>query len=619
MSAESAESPRDLYAQRAKRFESNADALEARSRRVSNLRGLAFVVAFFAWGVYLAGGGGVVFAVLGGAATAGFVALVVAHGRVIEAAEMARRWWLVNRNAEARCSGGWRSLPDDGRDYLPEDHPYAGDLDLFGRASLFQRLNVAHTLLGQRALARFLTEPPGIDVTRARQEAARALAPELELRQELEALALAGVDVPDDDGRKPKKHIVPDPEPLLRWAEGTPELAGRAWLKPAAWCLPPITCVALIASPLFDLPALAWSIPLTLQIVIVAVTRGEAARVFTAVSTVRGAFLRYGPMLELLEGMSADAALLRELKQTVLGGRHSPSRAMKRFRRVVDWFDLRHNGIVHPFLNVILLWDANCVLRLEAWQDEYGKVARRWFEVLGELEALSAFAGYAHDHPEFALPELEQGAAHFVAVGLGHPLLDDDRSVTNDVTLPGAGTALLVTGSNMSGKSTLLRSMGLAAVMAMAGAPVCARELRMGTVAVRTSMRISDSLEGGVSHFYAEVGKLKAVLDATAGELPVFFLLDEILHGTNSRERQIGARWVLAELLARGATGAISTHDMELCRLPEDMMSSVQLVHFRESVRDERMTFDYRLREGPVTAGNALRLMRISGIPVPLE
>ena len=171
----------------------------------------------------------------------------------------------------------------------------------------------------------------------------------------------------------------------------------------------------------------------------------------------------------------------------------------------------------------------------------------------------------------------------------------------------------------MSGKSTLLRSMGLSTVMALAGAPVCAARLRLARFSVCTSIRIADSLGSGVSHFYAELSKLKAVLDATSGGSPVLFLLDEILHGTNSRERQIGARWVIAELLSRGAMGAVSTHDMGLAKLPDEMMQHVTLVHFRENVQDGKMSFDFKLRPGPVTAGNALRLMRSVGLEVPLE
>jgi DNA mismatch repair ATPase MutS len=292
---------------------------------------------------------------------------------------------------------------------------------------------------------------------------------------------------------------------------------------------------------------------------------------------------------------------------------------MKRFERVVGWFDLRHNGMIHPFANVFLLWDAHCLLRLEAFQRDAGRNARAWFHALGEVEGLSSFAGLAFDEPSYAWPEVEDGSAHFTATALGHPLLSSTARVSNDVNIPAPGHALLVTGSNMSGKSTHLRSMGLAAVMALSGAPVCASRLRISPLAVRSSIRISDSLSGGVSHFYAEVSRLRGVLDATAGSLPVLFLLDEILHGTNSEERQVGARWILAELLRRDAIGAVSTHDVGLCRLPPELMEKVAQHHFRESVEDGRMTFDYRLRSGPVSGGNALRLMRLVGLDVPLE
>jgi DNA mismatch repair ATPase MutS len=369
------------------------------------------------------------------------------------------------------------------------------------------------------------------------------------------------------------------------------------------------------------LPAVAFTAPLAVQLVLVFLARNETARVFTAVSSTEGAFLRYGTMLELVENLKAGSALLASLRDRLRGGETAllPSQAMKDFRRKVGWFDLRHNGLIHPFVNLLLLWDIHCVLALERWQRRVGRATRGWFQALGDVEALASFSTLAYDEPTFSFPELDDGPAKFEATGLGHPLIDAPQRVLNDLALPGPGTALLVTGSNMSGKSTLLRAMGLAAVMALAGAPVCARQLRLTRLAVRTSIRISDSLMGGISHFYAELGKLKAVVSATDAHEPVFFLLDEILHGTNSRERQIGARWVLAELLQRGALGAVSTHDMALCQLPDDLMKRVTLVHFRESVADNKMTFDYLLRSGPVTSGNALRLMQLVGLDVPLE
>jgi len=236
--------------------------------------------------------------------------------------------------------------------------------------------------------------------------------------------------------------------------------------------------------------------------------------------------------------------------------------------------------------------------------------------VLGEFEALSSLGGLAFDEPTFCFPTFVT-EPRLAAQGVAHPLIPATSRVGNDLSLPGPGSALLVTGSNMSGKSTLLRSIGVAYVLANAGGPVCATSFELGSLRLATSLRIRDSLEQGVSHFYAELHKLKAVLDATRDSLPVLFLLDEILHGTNSRERQIGARWILSQLLERNALGAVSTHDLELCRLTPELMSRVRLVHLREDVQGSEMTFDYRLREGPVSEGNALRLMRRIGLSVP--
>jgi DNA mismatch repair ATPase MutS len=288
---------------------------------------------------------------------------------------------------------------------------------------------------------------------------------------------------------------------------------------------------------------------------------------------------------------------------------------MGQLRSAVSYFELRYQGLIYPFANMFLLWDVHCTIKVERWQQRFGKTARDWFSVLGEMEGLSSLAGLSFDEPKFCFPRLLD-EARLDAEGLAHPLISGGR-VGNDVTLPGPGTALLVTGSNMSGKSTLLRSLGVAYALACSGGPVCASRFELGSLRLATSLRIRDSLEEGVSHFYAELHKLKAVLDATEEHLPVLFLLDEILHGTNSRERQIGARWMLAQLLQRGALGALSTHDMELCRLSPELMSHTQLVHLREDVKDKEMVFDYRLRPGPVSEGNALRLMRRIGLDVP--
>ena len=609
----------ELYEERRRRFQQDTESWAARSRLISNLRGLSFgalvvsgLLALLGESTAISGSVALVSLVL-------FIGFVRWHFGVVAKEESASRWSEVNADALLRVSGRFRELPDDGAAYAPANHPYAGDLDLFGKASLFQRLGVARTSFGQRTLAAWLTQPASTDVIQRRQAAVAELKDELELRQGLEALALGVVEHRRGQSKERILRRPPDTQGLLTWAESEPLLSKRTPLVLATRIMPLVTLGLAVAAWQGALPTLVFLISLGLQLVVLIATRPAATVAFAAVSKHEGAFLRYGAMLRLLEKLPAKAPELVALRERLQKTGASPSELMARFERIVGYFDLRHNGLVHPLADLFLLWDNQCTLALEKWQLQAGKELRGWFEAIGEFEALSSFAAFMHDEPGVIFPEVTDGPAHLRAEALAHPLLPPTRRVANDVVLPKPSSALLVTGSNMSGKSTFLRAMGLSSVLAMAGAPVCARRFQLSCVTLRTSIRVADSLEQGVSHFYAEVSKLKAALDGTQGELPVLFLLDEILHGTNSRERQIGARWVLAELLRRGAIGAVSTHDLELCRLTPELMQDVTLVHFRETAEDGKMTFDYKLRPGPVSAGNALRLMQSVGLPVPLD
>lgn len=596
------------------------ERLTQRSNLVSNLRGSSFGVFAIAglWAIFGTSGAVPLVVCLGGGCL--FLVLLVVHGRVIRALDSATRWVRVNEDALARQTDAWRDSPNDGEPFKNPLHPYAGDLDLFGKGSLFQRMCVAQTLFGQQRLAAFLMNRADRGEVQKRQKAAAELVPMLELRQELEALALAVAEPSGAvrPGRSRAKQWL-DPEPLLGWAEGSVGFLNNRPLVWVAFLAPPITLTWIAVCQFLDFHPIYWLGLVVLHALVLMTARNHSARVFAAVSSTQGEFLRFGPMLHLLETLPAEAEAIVELKERVKSvGGDRPSVAMRSFERIVGWFEVRHNGLVYPFINLFLLWDIHCVVQLERWQRRSGKVLRQWFQALGELEALSSLASFASDNPDFCWPELSEDVG-FEAESLAHPLLGSHARVPNDVEALEPGTGLLVTGSNMSGKSTLLRAMGINVVLALCGAPVCAKRLKLCPMAVRTSMRISDSLHQGVSHFYAELRTLKSVLDASLGSVPVFFLLDEILHGTNSRERQIGARWVLRELLQRGAMGAVSTHDEGLCELPQPLAAQLRQVHFRETVEGEEMTFDYRLRPGPVTSGNALRLMRSMGISVSLE
>ena len=604
------------YQRRAASYRAQAQRLARSSGLLANFRGLSFAVAVVGLISVLAGAEPrlAIGAALLGAGIFGF--LVVWHARVLASEDLAWRFWRVNENAAARARDEWQSLPEDGAEFQDPEHPFSADLDLFGPRSLFQFVNVAHTSYGQTALARCLSVTDGRDVIIARQQAVRELQPALDFRQELEAFTLKNASPPGQ--RTSHSPAVLDLQVLIRWAESEPALLPRAALVWAARLLPPITLLGFVASKLLGGSVLMWAVPLTCQILLVFHCGPDAARVFSAVSSSPGAFSRLRPTLRAIENTRFEAPLLKRLTDNLGQGSRSASEQLRRFERVLGWFELRHNGMMYPFINVLFLWDVHSVVALERWQKDSGKALRPWLTTLGQWEALSSLGGMAHDNPDFSFPEIVDQPSVFEAHDLGHPLIPARVRVGNDVVLEGPGTALLVTGSNMSGKSTLLRAMGLSAVLGLAGAAVCAQRMRISPLAVYTSMRISDSLSAGVSHFYAELKKLRAALGAAQGEFPVFFLLDEILHGTNSEERQIGARWILSELIGAGATGAVSTHDLALCALPPNLMTRVRTVHLRESVDGERMSFDYKLRAGPVTGGNALLLMRSLGLSVPL-
>jgi hypothetical protein len=604
----------DFYAARAEQHRQACHRLERKSRLLSNLRGVTFATWIVAWGFALFGSAGAFAVVLGSVACAAFVVFVLVHARIVAAESLETRWVSANEDATARVSrDAWHELPTTGEQFRDPSHPYADDLDLFGRASLFQRLCVAKTHLGQARLAQYLLQPALPAEILARQAMIAALAPLLDLRQKLEVLARATL------GTSKPAQTVADLEPLFAWGEAPADTSSRPRLARLSRLLPLITTLVLALCYWRVIPAWIGLLPLAGHLSILVLTRQATAQLVRVLLTTEQTVLKVEPLFELLENEPPDGVLRHTFDRELKSPATRPSSACRSLRRIAGWFEFRHNGLLYPFVNLYLLWDLQCAVAFDAWRTQHGKRLRTWFAVLGEAEALSSLAGFYHDEPQACFAQVTAGEATFEAEALGHPLLSIEQRVNNDVYRLEAGQGLLVTGSNMSGKSTFLRAIGLGAVLGLAGGPVCAKRLRLSPLSVATSMRIADSLAGGVSHFYAELRKLRAVLAATQASRPVLFLLDEILHGTNSRERHIGARWILSKLVTSNALGAVSTHDLALCALSDDLADRLRLVHFRENVVQEQMTFDYLLRDGPVTSGNALRLMRSLGLEVPLE
>ena len=537
-----------------------------------------------------------------------FLALVVKHDAIVRRRDAAARAIAFYDRGLARIEDRWAGGGEPGERFRNPEHLYANDLDVFGPASLFELLSIARTRAGEDTLAAWLLAPAEPREIRARQQATDDLTTRLDLR---EALSLAGTDV------RAAVHT----DTLVAWAEAPP-LLGGAWLRPSAVAL---TIAAIATATLWiaggnSTPFLAvvtaeiaFSWPLRERVLKALHGADGAARDLDVLAVV----------LARLEGETFNAGRLTSLQGRLTHG----SRFIHRLHWFVELHDWQHNAIF-AVLAAPLLWGTQLALAIEAWRRAHGRHVREWLLISGEFEALASLSAYRYEHPADPFPEIDAaGSRHatFDGEALGHPLLPAARMVRNDVHLGHRGSAgsapqlLVVSGSNMSGKSTLLRTVGINAVLAFAGAPVRAARLHISPLRIGATLRIQDSLQEGRSRFYAEISRIRELADLAAGPVPLLFLLDELLHGTNSHDRAVGAAGILGVLLDRGAIGLITTHDLALTEVAATLGARAANVHFDDRFEAGEIVFDYVMKPGPVTRSNAIALMRAVGLDVPLD
>ncbi len=605
-----------IYQQRRESFDAEHGAMAARTTRLMHARLILF---FAALGLLLTGLAfeatlRMVLLAAAGCAFAGFIAAVVAHRRAGRKRDDLAILRNINQQAAARYERKWNELPETKTLNTWQHKAFARDLDLFGHASLTQLLGTAHTPTGRATVSRWLLEAADPEKIVARQRAVAELAPRLDLRQQFELLAM------------PMADHSPDTEPFIRWAESEPWLAERPSIIWIARGLPLLTLALIILQMAGVLLAPWWAWSALAGIVFSFLKLGPVHEVFSQISSREGEIRQYARLFQLTGEFPGESQELSRLRGELSTNGQGADRQLDRLARIMALADMRFSPMIYLPVQALTLWDFHVLHLIERWKHAAGPHARAWFAALGELEALSALASVAHDHPRWTFPKVHNNHSaepRIVAEELGHPLLSDRDAVVNDVELGPPGRFLLITGSNMSGKSTLLRSIGANIVLAQAGGPVRARRFEMPPVKLETSMRIQDSLEDGVSFFMAELKRLKAIVDV-ARELgqesspKLVYLLDEILLGTNSAERQTAVRRVMEHLLRHGAIGAITTHDLQLPETPV-LNEACHAVSFRESFdRDaegrSRMTFDYQLRQGIATTTNALRLLEMVGL-----
>jgi hypothetical protein len=603
-----ADTARARYAERARMHATIRDAHARTSQLLSRLRLATFLpgAALLLWGLTSPVPAG---AIAGAVLLIAFGWLVVRHARVDERVAWFDALRHVNERAIARAVRDWKALPAT---YVPDnidlsDHPYAVDLDIFGRASIFHWLGPAATAGGDRVLARWLLTAARPDDIRARQAATEELAVHWEWRERLAAHGVTSAGARQEEVDR-----------FLGWAEGPQPFANRAALVRLAVYGILATLWLTIALHATGATATAWwGLPLIAGLVLSFATVHTVHDAFERASGVDRAMSRYTGLFRHAAEMAFAAPALQRLQRTLSADAASADACMQRLDRIVGFAQLRSGAaILHFIIQALTLWDFHVLFALERWRRTAGPRLREWIEALAELDALALLSAPRDESPSWAIPEISS-EPRFVAHALGHPLIADVRRVANDVEVGPPGTLLLVTGSNMSGKSTLLRAIGVNAVLAQAGTCVCAAGLRMPPLDVHTSVSVHDSLERGLSYFMAALARLKGVIDAAEHERSgrvLLYLLDEILQGTNSAERTIAVRAVARHLLQAGAIGAMTTHDLTLAS-EEPLDTSARLVHFTEMVDDSgTMRFDYRLRPGLATSRNALRLMKLIGI-----
>lgn len=524
----------------------------------------------------------------------------VIHQRVIRALRETTRAIAFYERGLARLRGEWAGNGEPGEQFANPNHPYARDLDLFGKGSLFELLCGSRTCEGQETLAIWLLAPASPEEARLRQSAVEDLRNRLDFR---EAMAVAGEDV-----RSEVK-----PGLLAAWGEKNAQPVPGAMR---------IALFVLSALWIFGLGAWAkwgaWQIVFFATVINSGVSykfRELSERSAGAIEGAAGDLRLHAQVLGRLEREPFSAPKLSALQAAFRSGGLPASICIARLNRRVEFLISSRNLVIET-LDRFVLWSLQWGLSIEAWRNKHGVSVRRWLDAAGEIEALSDLAAYAFEHPSDPFPEFTNEEPWFEAEGLAHPLLPESRAVRNDLKLSPEFRLMMISGPNMAGKSTFVRAVGVNAVLAQCGAPVRARRLRISRLAVGASVCVLDSLQGGISRFYAEIARLKLIVDMTRGESPVLFLLDELLQGTNSHDRRIGAEAIARRLLERGAVGLITTHDLALAEIAESLRPRASNFHFEDRLESRKLIFDYRLSPGPVHTSNALDLMRSIGLEV---
>jgi hypothetical protein len=590
--------PASEYQSRQQAREHNVAQLEKAHLRFGDLRLLlvlaTFVAAWFslhrnaftAWWLLLF--------------VAAFIVIAILHARLLQRRSCAERAVDFYRAGLARIEDRWPGTGQTGAHIDIHASLYATDLDLFGPASLFQLLSLSRTRMGEDTLAAWLLDPSPIEQLLQRQTAVAELRTRLDLREDLSVLG---------DDLKVGVH----PDALTHWTESSIQLT-RPWLR---WLSLALAIAAIGTAVIWaqqGIKAPFFAIVLV-ETIIQASLRKRTSAVLHATEHALADLKLLASLLARLEREHFESPLLQVLKVQLTSHHLAASQAIGRLKTIVDYIQSLDSPFMRLF-DIPLLYTVQVAYAAEAWRALHGSAIRSWLKAIGEFEALLSLSAYHYEHPADPFPEFIDGPPSLIAKQIGHPLIPVAKCVRNDISVGNETAVLLISGSNMSGKSTLMRSVGINTILAMAGAPVRAEYMQLTRLQIGASILINDSLQEGSSRFYAEITRLRHICDLADNNPPVLFLLDELLQGTNSKDRLIGAEGIVNALVSSGAIGLISTHDLALTSIGDQAHHRLRNVHLQDAIKDGKMTFDFKLHDGVVTKSNGIELMRLIGLKV---
>jgi ABC-type multidrug transport system fused ATPase/permease subunit len=593
------DSIRKEYVSRALNYRRRLALCHKKSSGLSSLRLIAFVagVGVLLYGIYSPWKSIISLAVI---LFGVFIYLVIRHAQLNDEIEFQTKMVKINEVAVMRIDGEWTTFTDDGAEYINHGHPYTTDLNIFGGGSLFQYISVPLSFGGRQLLVELLRTRLSTAEIAPRQEAVADLAPRLNFRQHLQVTA-------SNSFFRNK-----NPEDVLSWLEKEQQLRS---MPQAVLFLPVVT---LLLFMLAILGYITYVIPFSaLAVQALVALWGEKLVSYRFQDLEKPVVLlkRYVQLLALVEREAFTGIFLKKQKSRLFADVLPASRLIGRLVRIAERNDIRlSNAIIYYPLNVGFFWDLWTLRKLEAWQKSWGTSVRDWFEAVAEIEATSCLSGLCYDNPDWVFPGVQDDVPMIDAKNIAHPLIPTDERIGNDLSMPQQGRVLMITGSNMSGKSTLLRTVGINLVLAYVGAPVCAMAMTCSTMSIYCKMQIHDDLKERTSTFYAELKRMKMIIDAAKTNEPQLFLLDEIFRGTNSRDRIIATRTVIRKLHKLKTIGLVSTHDLELGSLAEEYAGTINNYHYTDDIKDGHIEFDYKLKPGISKTANALALMKMIGI-----